>query len=198
MADLETRFARQLLVHKPQRPLLFDADSELQTRIETISGAQVQRIDPQQYFRQLPEDVEGGTAGDLFAVLPSLADADLVYIADITAMVEAMAPLVALSAINLLGTFRDRVRGTVYVAFPPAEVDQSAMAGDGAALCKADFFALGFVDASRELYPISGVEASSGSCSRGLFRYSLRDYKAMPGWLNSKYWANPERWNAAD
>ena len=37
--------------------------------------------------------------------------------------------------------------------------------------------------------------------SRGLdtpiaiYRYDIHDYKTTPDWLNSRYWANPERWD---
>lgn len=27
------------------------------------------------------------------------------------------------------------------------------------------------------------------------YRFSLRDYKPTPGWLSSRHWANPGRWN---
>lgn len=27
-----------------------------------------------------------------------------------------------------------------------------------------------------------------------LYRYNIHDYKQVPDWLNSKYWAHPERW----
>lgn len=35
------------------------------------------------------------------------------------------------------------------------------------------------------------------ACDAGallLYRYDIRDYKQVPDWLNSKYWAHPERW----
>lgn len=28
-----------------------------------------------------------------------------------------------------------------------------------------------------------------------LWQFNLYDYKVLPNWLNSKYWANPENWN---
>ncbi len=27
-----------------------------------------------------------------------------------------------------------------------------------------------------------------------LYRFNIHDYKDVPDWLNSRYWANPERW----
>lgn len=207
MADRETRLARQLLAHKPAKPLLFDRDDVLQAHIESLSGRQVLRIDPEECFRRLNEDAQAGTAGsytaavdsgspaDLFQQVPSLSESDLVYIADIIEMVEVMAPVLTLSPVNLLGSLRDRVRGTVYVAFNAGT--GSPAAGSSKPLCKADLFALGYVDAGGESGDDSHPAADKTSRVE-LFRYSLRNYKVMPGWLNSKYWANPERWNATD
>lgn len=34
-------------------------------------------------------------------------------------------------------------------------------------------------------------------CEAGImrcYRYDIHDYKQVPDWLNSKYWAHPERW----
>lgn len=31
--------------------------------------------------------------------------------------------------------------------------------------------------------------------SERLFQFNLDDYKLQPDWLNSQYWANPQRWN---
>lgn len=28
-----------------------------------------------------------------------------------------------------------------------------------------------------------------------IYRYDIRDYKITPDWLNSRFWANPERWD---
>lgn len=30
-----------------------------------------------------------------------------------------------------------------------------------------------------------------------LYRFNIHDYKDVPDWLNSRYWANPERWGKA-
>ncbi len=48
-----------------------------------------------------------------------------------------------------------------------------------------DFIALGFrrAEGSRPLSPAYSI-----------YRYDIDDYKITPSWLNSRYWANPERW----
>lgn len=46
----------------------------------------------------------------------------------------------------------------------------------------ADFLAMGFRIAGR-------------SAEYAVFHYSLRAYKATPDWLNSRYWAHPERFD---
>ena len=213
MTVRETRLAHQLLAHKPVRPLLFDREPFLQARMESLSGTQVQRLDPLEYFCLGGEvALDDGKSGDLFTHVAPLADADLVYIADITKMLQAMAPVTTLSAINLLGTLRDRVRGSVFVALKSevlepecgtSRADGNQAAGStGKSLSKSDFIALGYVLAGRDL----DASAEPGAESSGdeetdaveLFRYCLRDYKAVPGWLNSKYWANPERWNVTE
>jgi len=36
---------------------------------------------------------------------------------------------------------------------------------------------------------------SQGDENVGLYHYDIYDYKSTPDWLNSKNWANPDRWN---
>ena len=123
--------------------------------------------------------------------------------------------------VHLLGALRDRVRGALFVAFDPKSGNRESPAGLASAtrtkaptLAKSDFIALGFVDATpidtksnNTRDGLSGVDRTESRAqnqhtdaprTERLFRYSLRDYKAVPGWLNSKYWANPERWNVID
>ncbi|WP_435980492.1 DUF6231 family protein [Psychrobacter sp. DM4] len=41
----------------------------------------------------------------------------------------------------------------------------------------------------------SSAESSALDQSITLWQFNLYDYKVLPNWLNSKYWANPENWN---
>lgn len=38
-------------------------------------------------------------------------------------------------------------------------------------------------------------DASLSTPSLALWQFNLYDYKRLPNWLNSKYWANPENWD---
>lgn len=61
----------------------------------------------------------------------------------------------------------------------------------------ARFFAFGFerLRSSDTLPPRNdGVEAVAVPAWRA-YRYRLHDYKAVPDWLNARYWANPERFH---
>lgn len=56
-------------------------------------------------------------------------------------------------------------------------------------LADEQFFAFGF--------RILGKYTESG-CQQALYAYSLSDYKQAPEWLNARFWANPERFGAAE
>ncbi len=45
------------------------------------------------------------------------------------------------------------------------------------------FLALGFT-----------LSATDPTQNRHIHYYDLDTYKAVPDWLNSRYWAHPERW----
>lgn len=54
------------------------------------------------------------------------------------------------------------------------------------------FFALGFVRLNQ-----CSPSASTSESGRW-YEYRMTQYKSVPDWLNSKYWANPERFNIYD
>ncbi|WP_348766109.1 DUF6231 family protein [uncultured Salinisphaera sp.] len=80
---------------------------------------------------------------------------------------------------QLISRLRDQLAGTVLVC-----VDTRAQAAERWTI--SDFIALGFRRSpdSRSIGPAVAV-----------YRYDIRDYKTTPDWLNSRYWANPERWD---
>lgn len=57
------------------------------------------------------------------------------------------------------------------------------VARSGCALDEAMFRALGFT-----------LSATDASANVRIHYYDLDTYKAVPDWLNSRFWANPERW----
>ena len=59
----------------------------------------------------------------------------------------------------------------------------------GESVNEAVFFALGFTR-----LPVTDT-ALSASDSSSWFEYRLSQYKAAPDWLNSRFWANPERFH---
>lgn len=83
---------------------------------------------------------------------------------------------------RVIGRLRDVNAGSVVVA----AALQEATPADRHPWRTQDFIALGFRRApeTRDLAPGWGV-----------FRYDIHDYKTTPSWLNSRYWANPGRWD---
>ena len=60
------------------------------------------------------------------------------------------------------------------------------------------FFAHGFQKFSRlgkSLVKESLVPSLSSLGDERCFEYRLRDYKSVPGWLNARFWAHPERFH---
>lgn len=80
---------------------------------------------------------------------------------------------------QLISRLRDQLANTVIVCVRNDETSSNEW-------CIGDFIALGFrrspksVDINTEI---------------SIYRYDIRDYKTTPDWLNSRYWANPERWD---
>lgn len=83
---------------------------------------------------------------------------------------------------RVIGRLRDVNAGSVVVA---ATLQEATPAGRRPWQTQ-DFIALGFRRApeTRDLAP-----------GWGIFRYDIHDYKTTPSWLNSRYWANPRRWD---
>ncbi len=200
--------AASMLAQRPSRMLLYDADNRLQTAFATLVSQmpvserdqlQMQQIDSPSRFdcattavAPSPDTPSTNTIADLPRLFSELCNVDLVYIADPLLLARAIGGLSRQTeaasralALRLLAVFRDRVRGAVYASVT-AEVS-TAEDGSLQSLGRKDFFSLGYVDISRE-----------AAGNKRLYRYTLRDYKSVPGWLNSKYWAHPERWKITD
>jgi len=94
---------------------------------------------------------------------------------------------------RLLSYCRDRVRRRVFICLQP---DSAGNQLPGELL-----FSLGYIK-----LPIAEARHAASRCGERMveadkhvpdqiFFYSLRSYKTQPDWLNSRFWANPERWN---
>ncbi len=79
--------------------------------------------------------------------------------------------------LHLFAVCRDRVGGRVVVLLDQ-ECSRLNIARD-------DLFSLGFHRFNNTLH-------------ERLFMFSLSGYKTVPQWLNSRYWANPERFHLVD
>jgi len=203
--------AQQLLSHLPSSILLLDSRAELyQTALKLLCAETATAVRESKSLSQInPDQVWADSESDsqdpayrlsALANLPALKEADVVYVANPLEIAGHMAgddpvsgkgasdSIHAKLALNLLGLLRDRVRHTVYVGISSEEAAREEAAGrEAASLSRNELFSLGYQE-SRE---VTGLPLS-------LFRYSLRDYKQVPGWLNSKYWAHPERWKLQD
>ena len=78
---------------------------------------------------------------------------------------------------QLVAAARDRWARQVLVLVPKQSNNHAT---------ESEFFALGFQH--RQLPDALQVDFAA-------YGFSITRYKATPDWLNSKYWANPERWN---
>lgn len=78
---------------------------------------------------------------------------------------------------QLVAVARDRWARQVLVLIPKQSNSHTT---------EREFFALGFKH--RQLPDALKVDFAA-------YGFSITRYKATPDWLNSRYWANPERWN---
>ena len=82
---------------------------------------------------------------------------------------------------HVIARLRDTQAACVLVGVPLGVTQD----GRASAWQVADFLALGM-----QLH--AQVEQATGTL--GLFSYAIHDYKAVPDWLNARYWAHPARW----
>ena len=76
---------------------------------------------------------------------------------------------------GVIARLRDLLTDELYVVHTGAHAQQTRQMGELGLRCQR-------------------VLEQDGTCW-GLHHYSLRTYKKTPRWLNSRYWANPQRWN---
>jgi len=86
--------------------------------------------------------------------------------------IDALDGLDADAARQLIGRTRLYVAPHILLAVP-----------DGCALDETMFRALGFT--------LCATDATAGM---RIHEYDIETYKSVPDWLNSRFWANPERW----
>lgn len=85
------------------------------------------------------------------------------------------------AALALIARLRDAQAVNLLVAVPIGP----GWAGNASHWTEQDFLALGMQSYQR-------LDCDAGVMM--LYRYNIYDYKQVPDWLNSKYWAHPERW----
>ena len=96
---------------------------------------------------------------------------------------------------RLLAFCRDRVRGRVFICLKPGP--------DGDQVPGELLFSLGYIklptasQRQSEGHESASVqtEAADMQTLGQIYFFSLQSYKTQPDWLNSRFWANPERWN---
>ncbi|GAB3685727.1 DUF6231 family protein [Salinisphaera aquimarina] len=98
---------------------------------------------------------------------------------DLAVVINGLARLPRPAGNRLLGQLRDTRAAGVLVVTGPTTPDQTVWNSS-------DFIALGFRRSANSRYIAPGW---------AIYRYDIHDYKTTPGWLNSRYWANPERWD---
>lgn len=115
-------------------------------------------------------------SGDAFTATRSLGAFELVLVTD---TVEHMDKPVAE---QLLGSLRDLHAHHLFLLVPigQAEADQRSLWMPG------DLLALGMTRVG---------QYSCGAAQFQLYHFALETYKQVPDWLNSKYWAHPERFD---
>jgi len=101
--------------------------------------------------------------------------------------------------IRLLSYCRDRVRRRVFICLRP---DSEGNHLPGELLFSLGYIKLPVAAAKRTRSTGSTMSSSSEPIIEAgkqvpeqIFFYSLQSYKTQPDWLNSRFWANPERWN---
>ena len=84
------------------------------------------------------------------------------------------------NALPILAQLRDRRCKLIHIGL------EHSHASNETAILPQDLAALGFTCIHQ--YPFKNHAFH-------LFRFSLYNYKRTPDWLNSRFWANPERWD---
>ncbi len=84
-------------------------------------------------------------------------------------------------AVRLLSKIRDLYTENLIVLYTNESKDAENAANR---LQRHDFCSLGFKTAEKIAMDPDSV----------LYEYGIKDYKTVPDWLNSRFWANPQNW----
>ncbi|MFK7995166.1 MAG: DUF6231 family protein [Granulosicoccus sp.] len=95
-------------------------------------------------------------------------------------------------AIDLSDSLFEQRLGRAIRAFPHRVLLHCTTTSTHAGKGDEDFFAFGF----RKLLEAS--DAANPDVTIKWFEYKLSQYKSAPDWLNSRYWANPDRFGVAE
>ncbi len=128
------------------------------------------------YFRDHPDStLQQLTAGDAARQLENAGVFDLIVVRD---TLEQMAKA---DALHLLARLRDRHGGHLALLLPLGGRPGHASHWNSNELLAMGLLQLGTYDDTDGEY--------------GLFSFDIERYKSTPDWLNSRYWAHPERWD---
>ena len=140
----------------------------------------VGQCDPQ--LQALLADVSTNACTDarthVYADIDRCLEADVMPSASILLMIRA-------DAVDTLATGL----GIICQRFPNQvliELQHDANDKSSAQACRDACFAMGFRQA---------LNSVSDGLEYQLYEYRLKNYKRVPDWLNSRFWANPERFN---
>ena len=154
--------------------------------------------------RWLDDGQDSPSIEKLTEVLPALEDVDTVFLGDLAAITEVFTQAESgdpgqanthntVVITRILSFCRDRVRGRVFIRLRP---DSNRHQFPAELL-----FSLGYIKLPIAVAKQAGdsgrnqIDAAGEQLSDQIFFYSLQSYKTQPDWLNSRFWANPERWN---
>lgn len=161
-------------------------DSVLATLVDAVLRRAPRELllthgDDGQANRQLAEALPDDIAIREYTCEPASPDAAPARRADLALVVQTLETASAAQGRQWLSALRDVHAHGVFALI-------NNEAPGASAWTVAEFIALGFrkSQANREL-----------PHGWSLYRYDIYDYKTTPSWLNSRYWANPERWNKA-
>jgi hypothetical protein len=113
---------------------------------------------------------------DAFAAAKELGAFELVLVTDTVEHMDKPA------AEQLLGSLRDLHAHHLFLLVPIGEVET----GQQSVWAPGDLLALGMTRVG---------QYSCGTGQYQLYHFALETYKQVPDWLNSKYWAHPERFD---
>jgi len=182
---------------------------------ETLSG-EITKVNSSELLSHKPGVVQNSLSIEqILEALPQFEDVDTVFLGDLAATAKVFTPAEPIESADstepgeagqsrsyniaaitrLLSYCRDRVRSRVFICLQPDP--------EGYQLPGELLFSLGYIKLptatlrqTEEHESVSEQAETTGiQAFQQIYYFSLQSYKTQPDWLNSRFWANPERWN---